>query len=322
MQLQPINASASPEVQANENFETLSAAGIFGKRQPVTLGLTWGYYGGRYNGNTVADGTVALTDDDDNYVVVLRATGVVSVDIATTDWDDPAYARLYKVTCAGGVVTAVVDSRQDVNGLSLVTVGGLGYTAEDVVNKDASGGYVGKTLEKHNFWNAARTFLSFFTNANTAARTYTFPDKNGTVAMTSDLAALVPLFTYVTRAATQSCGNGAAVVVSFDTEVTDTAVAYSAGTPTKIIVPSGFTKVRLTAAVAWASNSTNNRALVIKVGATVVQQVSYKAFSTSDMPAITPIIACTAGDEFTLEVFQDSGISLNFTAWLQAEFYA
>lgn len=49
---------------------------------------------------------------------------------------------------------------------------------EAIANKDASGGYVGLTLQKLNFWNAAKTFLSFFTNANTVARTYTFPDKD------------------------------------------------------------------------------------------------------------------------------------------------
>lgn len=53
--------------------------------------------------------------------------------------------------------------------------------------KDASGGYAGLTLLKINFWNTAATFLSFFVNAATAARTYTFPDKSGTVAMTSDI---------------------------------------------------------------------------------------------------------------------------------------
>lgn len=35
--------------------------------------------------------------------------------------------------------------------------------------------------------NVANTFTSLFTNTNTAARTYTLPDKNGTVAMTSDI---------------------------------------------------------------------------------------------------------------------------------------
>lgn len=68
-------------------------------------------------------------------------------------------------------------------------ISALQAAAEIVGNKDLSGGYVGKTLEKINFWNTARTFMSFFTNAATAARTWTFPDKDGTVAMTSDLPA-------------------------------------------------------------------------------------------------------------------------------------
>jgi hypothetical protein len=68
------------------------------------------------------------------------------------------------------------------------TLGGLG--AEATANKDASGGYVGLTLLKINFKNAANTFLSFLTNSNTAARTYTFPDKDITVAGLSDIYAL------------------------------------------------------------------------------------------------------------------------------------
>ena len=35
--------------------------------------------------------------------------------------------------------------------------------------------------------NVANTFTGVFTNAITAARTWTLPDKNGTVAMTSDI---------------------------------------------------------------------------------------------------------------------------------------
>ncbi|CAB4187281.1 hypothetical protein UFOVP1155_14 [uncultured Caudovirales phage] len=48
--------------------------------------------------------------------------------------------------------------------------------------KDATGGLVGMTLLKINFKNAANTFTSFLANANTAARTYTFPDYDGTMA--------------------------------------------------------------------------------------------------------------------------------------------
>lgn len=58
----------------------------------------------------------------------------------------------------------------------------LGNVFELKTNKDASGGYAGLTLLKINFRNAANTFTSFFTNTNTAARTYTFPDKDIVVA--------------------------------------------------------------------------------------------------------------------------------------------
>lgn len=47
--------------------------------------------------------------------------------------------------------------------------------------KDVTGGLVGMTLYKINFKNAANTFTSFFTNSNTAARTYTFKDRDGII---------------------------------------------------------------------------------------------------------------------------------------------
>lgn len=53
--------------------------------------------------------------------------------------------------------------------------------------KDATGGYVGLTAYKINFKDATNTYTSFFQNSNTAARTYTFPDATGTVALTSDI---------------------------------------------------------------------------------------------------------------------------------------
>lgn len=58
-----------------------------------------------------------------------------------------------------------------------------------LLDKDATGGYVGLTLFKINFKNAANTFTSFFTNTNSAIRTYVFQDRNGTIADDTDLAA-------------------------------------------------------------------------------------------------------------------------------------
>jgi hypothetical protein len=110
--------AADAEVPVNENFDSLSAAGIFSKRHAATSGLTWAYYGGRYNGNTIADGTVTLTNTATNYVVVHRSTGVVSVSTSNTNYNNTStYSRLYQLTVAGGVVTVIVDGRMDTGGL-------------------------------------------------------------------------------------------------------------------------------------------------------------------------------------------------------------
>lgn len=100
------------EVVVNEAFETLECFAVYGKKQATTTGLTWGHYGGRWGGFSVAAGALALTNGSANYVVVARATGVISVSTATTNWNDAAnYARVYKITTAGSVVTATEDHR-------------------------------------------------------------------------------------------------------------------------------------------------------------------------------------------------------------------
>lgn len=112
MTMQQLAASANPETIVNENFATLSAAAIFGRRHPVTTGLTWGYYGGIWGGITVADGTVTLTDATTNYLVAHRGTGAVTAATSTTNWNDRGtYARVARIITAGGVITLDEDHR-------------------------------------------------------------------------------------------------------------------------------------------------------------------------------------------------------------------
>jgi hypothetical protein len=139
----PETPSVNDQVIVNELFETLSAAGIFGKRHEDTTGLTWGYYGGRYQGNTVSDGTVTLTDASDNYVVVLRSTGVVSTSTTDTNATNILYARLYKLTTAGGVVTVELDERHETNGL----LAGTSLAASAVAITDAGTYFTGTDVE-------------------------------------------------------------------------------------------------------------------------------------------------------------------------------
>lgn len=144
---------ALAEVIVNESLETLEGPAIFGKRHAVTTGLVWGYHGGYYNGNTIADGTVTMTDNATNYIVVLRSTGVVSVSTSSTNSLDPLYAKLYTNVCAGGVVTTEGDKRWDANGLFLAPGGASGDASTNTSSSVDSeialfSGTGGKTLKR------------------------------------------------------------------------------------------------------------------------------------------------------------------------------
>lgn len=90
------------------------------------------------------------------------------------------------VVLAGDTVRALIDSPGSTDSNWAIAEGNLGYAPENPANKDASGGYPGLTLFKLNLRNAANTITSWFTTAATVARTWTMPDRSGTVALTAD----------------------------------------------------------------------------------------------------------------------------------------
>lgn len=160
-------AQASAEVPINENFETLDHQSVYGKRQPVTTGLTWGYYGGRWGGFSIADGTLSLTNASTNYVVVLRSSGAISTSTAATNWNNTVeYARVYQITTAGSVVTAVQDHRAGPFGVHGPVVSGLRI-------RSISAAYT--------FVLDDQDTIVLHPAADTSARTWTIP-ANGSVA--------------------------------------------------------------------------------------------------------------------------------------------
>lgn len=111
--LATVTAGAGADTVVNENNVAVSPAGMYGKRAPATSGLTWGYYGGLGFGNTIADGTAALTASTTNYIVANRSTGAVSVSTATTNWSDSAnYYRVYQIVTGASTVSSYVDYRE------------------------------------------------------------------------------------------------------------------------------------------------------------------------------------------------------------------
>lgn len=119
-------AQANWPVVVNENFDTLPNT-VYAYNYLTSTGLTWGYFGGRWGGFSVAAGTHTLTNAADNYIVVLRSNGVPSVSTSTTNWNDTTnYARVYKLTTAGSAVTVTEDHRSGTNGVHGTTSGGAG----------------------------------------------------------------------------------------------------------------------------------------------------------------------------------------------------
>ncbi|MBT9168957.1 MAG: hypothetical protein DDT19_02309 [Syntrophomonadaceae bacterium] len=96
--------------------------------------------------------------------------------------------RAIQITNAPAGNIAATNVQAAINELDVEKQAVLGFTPENVANKDVSGGYVGLSLLRINFRNVLNTITSFFTNSNTASRTYTFQDRDGTIADHTDIA--------------------------------------------------------------------------------------------------------------------------------------
>jgi hypothetical protein len=91
----------------------MSQASLLGRRAKTSNGLVWGYYGGRYRRMDIANGTLSLTASQANiYVVVNKGTAAVSFSTSTTNWDDPSYDRLYRITTGTTSATSWDDHRE------------------------------------------------------------------------------------------------------------------------------------------------------------------------------------------------------------------
>lgn len=129
------SGQAHPDVVVNANFKALQHMAVYANNPDTTELLTWGYLGGRWGGFAVAAGMLTLTASATNYIVVARATGVISTSTATTNWDNAdAYVRVYQVTTGASGVTAVEDHRAGEGGIFPANAGGGALAALSDVN--------------------------------------------------------------------------------------------------------------------------------------------------------------------------------------------
>jgi hypothetical protein len=132
-------------VVVNENFDALPNQ-VYAYDYLTSTGLTWGYFGGRWGGFSVAAGTLSLTNASDNHIVVLRSSGAISTSTSNTNWNNTtSYARVYKVTTAGSVVTAVEDHRSGTNGAH---GGSASSGASTTQTGEMMAGYIGTVADK------------------------------------------------------------------------------------------------------------------------------------------------------------------------------
>lgn len=119
--------------------------------------------------------TSGLSEGTNQYFTQARAIAAILTGIVFTS--------AAPVTNADSILIAIgkLQAQITANGTTI----GLKETAS---NKDASGGYAGLTLFKLNIKNVLGTFTSYFTNSNTASRTYTLQDRDGTLLDNTDLA--------------------------------------------------------------------------------------------------------------------------------------
>lgn len=104
-------SQAQKEVTANALFNAASPAALFARRESTTTALTWGYYGGDIlvdgTPTSIANGTVAMTASQTNYVEASRAGAVSKNTTGFTAGSVP----LYTVVAGASTVTSYTDHR-------------------------------------------------------------------------------------------------------------------------------------------------------------------------------------------------------------------
>ena len=157
-------ASDNREIIFNGLFAAVEPAALYGFDYENTTGLILAYFGGEFNGNTIAAGDVTLTDNATNYVVAHRTTGVVSDSTVITNYNDQTtYMRLYIATTVAGAITVLADKRQSYGG-----TGGGGSVTDFTDLGDVPASYTGEALKVVRV-NAGETGLEFANAAGDAS---------------------------------------------------------------------------------------------------------------------------------------------------------
>ncbi len=257
-----------------------------------------------------------LLTDVAKKVIFTSATAVTATIPTNATVDIPIGSKIEVTQSGAGVVTLVTTGLTVISASPLTLIIGqtviLVKTAIDTWTIDGStttddmfmstiqnvSGLKTFLAGKFGLRNVANTFTSFFTNANTAARTYTLPNKDGTVAMTSDIIAQMSgVVNYLVKFGTATTG-----VVS---RLWDTGTYLGIGTvnsPLKDITLGNQYNREI--GIELSNSTTVGRDLIISAGKTINYQLNTAFLRTYEVSrdwydmATTPsgdILAVTQG---------------------------
>lgn len=134
------NGQQNPDVTLNAVNNSQSPASLYGYNPFTSTGLTWGYYGGYFNSNAIANSTIVLTASTTNYIVAAKTNGAVTTATNTTNWDNRAqYIRLYSVVTGTSSVTSYTDFRETYSETILPAINTQTGTSYTPTLSDANG---------------------------------------------------------------------------------------------------------------------------------------------------------------------------------------
>lgn len=109
---------ADPFPIVNNALDVYQHQEVYAIDPEQSLLLTFYYLGGSWGDFDVSNGSVALTDNAENYIVVERSTGIPSATTTTTNWNNSAdYARVYHITTLSGARSVTRDRRAGPGGV-------------------------------------------------------------------------------------------------------------------------------------------------------------------------------------------------------------
>lgn len=129
----------------------------------------------------------------------------------------------------------------------------------------------------------------------------------------------------------KAINSGTVTALNFD--ATSDAEVWASGNPSRITIPSGYTRARFTAQVGFASNATGERYVtLLKNGGPSSFVRSFQArfnantaSNRTDVNVVSAVLTVTPGDYFQIGCYQNSGGALNIDApnlsWAQVELW-